>query len=410
LITHAIGPLRCRPSCAASGAASFRVYTLFMGKLGGTVTLAKRWLSGEDETLRRMYASGAPLAAIGRELGRSPDAVTARRRSLSLVPRRPSLSWSPLEDLLLAEAARARLPATAVAQRLRRPVDQVRARNRQLGLTRPASRRYSAAEDALIRTEWPTITDVDAFARRLGRGADALRLRAAQLGLHRAPERRRWRAYEDAVLRDGYDDGLTCDEIAAGLQHRTATAVAARARKLGLATYARRWGASDDARLRSILVERSIDDAARLLGRTPEAVRRRTRKLGLARSSGPAPGRAGARWTAREDDFLALHAAANPALLAAVLSRSDRAVVSRLRHLGLRAGRWRSPHHPAPTTGGFTPGESALIDRELRDRGPRALHRLEDRLGRPVGDVVGRARAECRSKAADVPHRRMSSG
>ena len=252
--------------------------------------------------------------------------------------------------------------------------------------------------------EWPTITDVDAFARRLGRGADALRLRAAQLGLHRASERRRWSASEDAVLRDGYDDGLTCDEIAAGLPHRTATAVAARARKLGLATYARRWRPADDARLRSILAERSIDDAARLLGRTPEAVRRRARKLGLAGSRGPVSARAGARWTAREDDFLALHAAANPALLAAALSRSDGAVVARLRQLGLRAGRWRSPHHPAPTNGGFTPGESALIARVLRDRGAHALHRLEDRLGRPVGDVVARARAQRPSQAADVPN------
>jgi hypothetical protein len=356
--------------------------------------LAKGWLADEDETLRRMYATGAPLAAIGRSLGRSPDAVTARRRSLSLAPRRPSRTWTPLEDLLLAEAARARLPATAVARRLRRPVDQVRARNRHLGLTRPASRRYTAAEDALIRTQWSTVTDVNAFARRLGRGPEALRLRAAQLGVHRPPERRRWGASEDAVLRDGYDDGLTCEEIAGALQHRTPTAVAARARKLGLATYARQWRASDDARLRNILAERSIDHAARLLGRTPEAVRRRARKLGLAGSSGPAPAHAGARWTAREDDFLALHAAANPALLAAVLGRSDRAVVSRLRHLGLRAGRWRSPHHPAPTKGGFTPGESALITRELRDRGPHALHRLEHRLGRPVGDVVARARAQ----------------
>ncbi|HEX5858176.1 MAG TPA: hypothetical protein VFY91_08715, partial [Microbacterium sp.] len=298
----------------------------------------------------------------------------------------------PLEDLLLAKAARARLPATAVARRLRRPADQVRARNRQLGLTRPASRRYTAAEDALIRTEWSTVTDVDAFARRLGRGTEALRLRAARLGVHRPPERRRWGASEDAVLRDGYNDGLTCDEIAAALQHRTATAVAARARKLGLATYARRWRPSDDARLRSILSERSIDDAARLLGRTPEAVRCRARKLGVAGSSGPGPARAGARWTRREDNFLALHAAANPALLAAMLGRSDRAVVFRLRHIGLRAGRWRSPHHPASPNGEFTPGEKALIERELRDRGPRALHQLEDRLGRPVGDVAARAR------------------
>jgi hypothetical protein len=214
--------------------------------------------------------------------------------------------------------------------------------------------------------------------------SDALRLRARQLGLHRPTPRRRWSASEDAIVRDGYASGLSCDEVAAELAQRTPTAVAARARRLGLATYGRRWTAEDDARLRRILALRSVDHAARLLGRTPEGVRRRGRRLGLAapRQAEAAP--AGTRWTEDEDELLRLHAA----VLATLLKRSDHAVVSRLRRLGLRTGRWRSPHHPSPSNGGLTPGERALVERELRDRGGRAVPSLEGRIRRPLGDTV----------------------
>ena len=281
------------------------------------------------------------------------------------------------------------LPATEVARRMRRPVEQVRVRRQRLGLARPRSRRYTAAEDAVIRTEWLATDDFTAVARRLGRRPDAVRLRAAQLGLHRPARRRRWSRTEDAIVRDGYADGLTCSQIAAGLEHRTPTAVAARARKLGLATYAREWTGADDARLGRILATRSTEDAARLLGRTPEAVRRRARKLGITGPVSRAPARAGARWSQDEDALLVLHAGLNPAMLSALLDRSDQAIAQRLRRLGLRTGRWRSPHHPSHASGGFTPGERALIDRELRQRGPRAVASLEHRLERPLGPTPG---------------------
>ena len=204
-------------------------------------------------------------------------------------------------------------------------------------------------------------------------------------------------------MRDGYANGLSCDEMAAALAPRTPTAIAARARRLGLATYARRWTAEDDARLRRILALRSVDHAARLLSRTPEGVRRRARRLGLAAPRAPEVIRAGARWTADEDELLHLHAALNPAVLATLLGRSDHAVVTRLRRLGLRAGRWRSPHHPSPSNGGLTPGEKALVERELRDRGGRAVLSLEARLQRPLGDAVPNLtrRAQTRSARLD---------
>ena len=53
-------------------------------------------------------------------------------------------------------------------------------------------------------------------------------------------------------MRDGYELGLPCAEIAMDLPRRTASAVVARAAKLGLASYARVWTAHDDQRLSSL--------------------------------------------------------------------------------------------------------------------------------------------------------------
>ena len=131
-------------------------------------------------------------------------------------------------------------------------------------------------------------------------------------------------------------------------------------------------------------------NAARVLGRTPEAVRRRARKLALEPPPELATTRSGGRWTAAEDELLELHAALNPSVLAGLLGRSDGAVVARLRRLGLRAGRWRSPHHPIPANRGLTPGERVLVDREVREKGSRALLSLEQRLERPLGQVSAR--------------------
>jgi hypothetical protein len=124
------------------------------------------------------------------------------------------------------------------------------------------------------------------------------------------------------------------------------------------------------------------------------AVRRSSASFSRAR----ARPRARTRWTAREDEILRLHAALNPAMLGALLGRTDRAIAARLRHLGLRAGRWRSPHHPTLSNGGLTPGERALVDREVRDRGPRALASLEGRLERPLRAIADVAQRQPRAQ------------
>ena len=181
---------------------------------------------------------------------------------------------------------------------------------------------------------------------RLGRSPDALRLHAQYLGLRRAPPRRRWAAWEDAVIRDGYTSALPYAEIARELPHRSPTSLAARARKLDLISYARRWSIHDDERLVQLSTRGStLENVAQRLGRTPEAIRRHAPRLGInPPEPAPAP-RHARRWTPEEDELLRLHHALNPARLAELLGRSDTAVCRRLCALGLRARAQHSPHY-----------------------------------------------------------------
>lgn len=318
--------------------------------------------------------------------------------------RRKPRAWTTLEDQFLRAAATRQIPATLLAGRLGRPVEQVRARRRQLGLAARAARRYGPDDDAALRDAWAAGTEIDALAQRLGRSPDALRVHAAALGLHHPKRRRRWTGGEDVLIRDGYTQGLSCTRIADTLSGRTPAGVAARARKLGLATYGRRWTQADDDRLRRLAPERSVTAIARALGRTPEAIRRRARRLDLADGVPSSPPRSGARWTAADDAVLRLHPGADPAMLALRLGRSDHAVATRLRRLGLHAGRGRSPHHPAAVRGGVTAGERRLIERELDGGG--SLLSLARRLDRSPASILELAEAGRRAPGAT---RRMPS-
>lgn len=341
-----------------------------------------RWSPDEDRVLRRLYTDGVPLRAIGERVGRSEDAVAERRRTLGMPARSHRRPWSAHEDALLRAAGASRVPATAIAEQLRRPVEQVRRRRRVLLGAGRRPRPFSAQDDAEIVACWTQDGDVQALARALGRPAGSVRLRAHRLGLHRPRPRPRWRPDEDAAVRDGYDSGLTCRQIASGLAGRTATAVAARAAKLGLASYARAWTARDDSRLRQLSREgMEIERAAQLLGRTPDALRARARKLGVAPPRSLRSGHAARRWTPDDDELLQLHGALNPAALAQLLDRSPEAITQRLRRLGLRQGAERSPHHPMPTGGGLTPGQRLTVARELSSGGPRRQLAVARRLG-----------------------------
>jgi hypothetical protein len=296
--------------------------------------------------LRRLYADQLPIEHISRRLGRTPDAVVARRRSLGIPPRR-SARWSPADEALLRAGTAAGLAPALLADRLGRSPEQIRARRRMLLGGVRAARPYLRQEDDALRLCLSERGDLIALAQRLGRSPDALRLHAQHLGLHDPPARRRWAEWEDAVVRDGYTSALPCAEIARRLPHRTTASVTARANKLGLISYARRWNPFDDQRLRR-LTDRGItlQDASQRLGRTPEAIRRRASRLGV-RSPAPAPApRHARRWTAEEDELLRLHHALNPGRLAELLGRSGVAVCRRLNAIGLRARAARSPHHP----------------------------------------------------------------
>jgi DNA-binding CsgD family transcriptional regulator len=306
----------------------------------------RRWSTSEDVQLRRLYAERLPIRQIAARLGRAPDAIVARRKSLRIAPRRPQ-SWSPTEEALLRAGTAAGLPASLLAERLGRSPDQVRARRRMLVGSRPPGRPYLPGEDAAIRSWLTSEGELTVLAHCLARSPDALRLRARQLGVYHPVPRPRWTQLEDAIVRDGYTSALPCTEIARQLRGRSAASVAVRARRLGLGSYARRWRTGEDQLLIALTARGdTLEDVAQLLGRTPEAIRRHASRHGIKSPPAvPAP-RHRRRWTGQEDELLRLHHALNPARLAELLGRSDGAVCRRLCALGLRARAQRSPHHP----------------------------------------------------------------
>jgi hypothetical protein len=367
--------------------------------------MAGRWTPQQDATLRRRYRAGVPRQRIAAALGRSPDAVDARRRALGIPARPRTPPWSCAADDLLRAADAARLPLAEVARRLGRPAAAVRWRRHALGLQRPGARAWTPAEDQALGRAWPRGGELARLGRRLGRSPAALRLRAVTLGLAQPQRRRRWQPDEDRRLRTGYAHGLTCAAIAAHLPGRTAGAVAARARKLGLASYARRWTRQEDAQLRRLAEHgTSLEQAAHILVRTPQALRVRARRLGIQPPPTHRPPRR-RRWTPADDQLLAVRASLDPARLAILLGRSEGAVRRRLAALGLRQGCERSPHHPIAARPRLTPAQQRLLAREYRPGNGRVLVSLANRLGLPPGAVKQLAAAVL-STAATVadPH------
>jgi hypothetical protein len=354
--------------------------------------MAKRWTPNEDYELRTLYPQGVPIRKIAARLGRTEDAVSERRRTLRVPSRPRQRPWSRAEDDLLRAAAAAGLPAGELSDRLGRSAEQIRRRRRALLGSRISPRAYTEADDRVIRSSWQRNVDVEAIARTLGRSTGSVRLRAQKLGCYEPLPRQRWRPHEDAAVRDGYELGLTCAQIATELPGRSPSAVAARAAKLGLASHGRIWTTRDDWALRALAREGfELERTAQLLARTPEALRARARKLGLVTLRSLRSHQLPRRWTPAEDEQLVLHAGLNPGLLAELLDRSPEAISQRLRRLGLRDARERSPHHLVPAHNGLTPGEVALVERELRTGGPRRQLALARRLGRQPAEIRAHA-------------------
>ncbi len=340
--------------------------------------MAPRWNTIEDRLLGQLYGERLPVEQIAARLGRTPDAVVARRHALGIAARQRSRPWSTDEVTLLRAATAAGFPASFLSRQLGRSREQVRAQRRALVSPKARARPYLTQEDEAIRRCLLEGGDLAVLAGRLGRSPDAVRLHAHQLGFHRRPARPRWTEWEDAVIREGYTSAQPCIEIARQLPHRSLGSVTARARRLGLATYARRWSAQDDQRLTRLTAEgTSLESLAQRLGRTPEALRRRAARLGT-RPPAPAPApRQARRWSEQEDELLRLHHALNPARLGQLLGRSDRAVCRRIRSLGLRDRAQRSPHHPVGRVDARPVGLTATF--RLLGRGPGA-----DRRGRRI--------------------------
>ena len=206
------------------------------------------------------------------------------------------------------------------------------------------------------------------------------------------------------MLRDGYTSALPCAEIARHLPHRTMTSVAARARKLGLISYARRRSTGDDQRLMRLTARgTTLEELAQRLGRTPEAIRRRASRLAIEPPApAPAP-RDARRWTREEDELLRLHHALNPGRLAELLGRSDGAVCRRLCAIGLRAHAQRSPHHPA------TDQPPGLTRAAARNPVEASSDRLDGpSQSAPPGKSPRPPRARCASTAAPFADLRLA--
>jgi hypothetical protein len=367
--------------------------------------MAARWTRQQDATLRRRYRAGVPRQLIAAALGRSPDAVDARRRALGIPAHPRTRPWSRAADDLVRAADAARLPLAEVARRLGRPAAAVRWRRRALGLQRRGARAWTPAEDQALGRAWRRGGELARLGRRLGRSPAALRLRAVTLGLVQPPRRCRWQPDEDRRLRAGYAQGLTCAAIAGDLPGRTAGAVAARARRLGLASYARRWTRQEDAQLLRLAEHgTSLEQAASILVRTPQALRVRARRLGIQPPPSHRPPRR-RRWTAADDKLLTGRANLDPARLAILLGRSEGAVGRRLAALSLRQGCERSPHHAIAARPRLTPAQQQLLAREYRPGNGRVLVSLANRLGLPPGAVKRLAAAllPTTASAAD-PH------
>jgi hypothetical protein len=370
--------------------------------------MSRLWDADDDRLLRERYEAGEPLREIALLLGRSTDAVEARRRVLRIPHRgRPMRPWTPAEDAFLAAATRAGVPASEIGRRLNRTPDAVRRRREVRAITRPAHRPYTAADDEALRQGVAAGRRFAELAPRLGRTPGALRLRAQKLELIAPEPRRRWTRAEDDLLRHGYRAGWSGAGIHARLlPERTASAICARARMLGLSLYGRRWTADEERRLRE-LVERGLSTnlIAAELHRSREAVVRRCTDLALERPRLVAGRRRHNHrpWTPQEDERLRTSPDVDTQTLARLLGRSESAVRRRRKAIHVPEGS-RSQHHTALVRDdGVTPAQVRQIVRAMPVT-PGRLIALSARLQLPLSaiqQVVRRVESEsARARAA----------
>jgi hypothetical protein len=363
--------------------------------------MPRRWTAAEDQLLLERYTAGESREAIAKQLGRTSDAVDARRRFLHRPARTiPTRRWSEAEETFLRAAAAAAVPSSAIASRLNRTPYAVRRRRETIGATSPRARPYTAEEDALIAATIQRGEPLASLADTLGRSHDALRLHARQLGLLRVKQRRRWTVADDERLRYAYTTGCSVAQTKQRLlPDRSEGAIVARAHLLGLAEHGRRWtNRYDTALARMVGLGLSSTYIARTLGRTEEAIAKRCRVLGLRAPAPDRPRRRGP-WTAAEDGLLRARAHEPLATLVFVLGRS-RASIRRRRHILELATPPRTQHHPL-TDGAPIHGRIRAIKDEMPLTATRALA-LAKRLKLSLTDIRRLASVQASETPPDV--------
>lgn len=350
--------------------------------------MSRRWSPVDDALLIEFYAQGLPRRQIGKRLARTPDAIDVRRRALGQPRRTPPPSpWSEAEDRFLVAASAGRVPAAEIAERLGRSRHAIRQRRSALGLTRPVSRRYSSDEDGRIASALARGSSLALIAAELGRSEQALHLRAKALGLvERSTQRARWRPDEDVHLRTGYESGLSAKMIHETLlPARRPSAIVARARLLGLPTYARRWSPDEDEQLK-LLVRGllPLDTVATVLHRSRESIVKRCHVHGLPTPSRETAGRH-QPWRSHEDELLRRNHHRDTLSLARLTGRSEAAIRRRRKLLGLVPPP-RSQHHAPVSAKTVLLGKRRRIEREGRLT-PTRLLAASRRLDLPLHDL-----------------------
>lgn len=199
----------------------------------------------------------------------------------------------------------------------------------------------------------------------------------------------RWLPTEDALLQKWLDANVETAEIALKLG-RTAQAVMARQKRIGVTPSARAWTQTEDGLVEELSQFMTDAQLGQLIGRSRQAVaHRRTATLGMANET-PAP------WSAEE---LRVLTAAFPLMpaddVAAMLPRRTRKAVVGMAHLmGLRR------RHLANLPGGHVP-----LPPELRE-----VIRLAKDLRKGIADEERRRSAGVAVRGIGSAERQAGSG